>query len=112
MSEPIDLEKLKQDVENLKKYLTTFTRSSYLIYDELNADYIDWENSKQILNRKYALLDFVADDLFNNNNINEYYDKYIERDNEEQLLDTMHENKRRKNIKRGGKTRKNRKPKK
>jgi hypothetical protein len=97
MSELTDLEKLKQEVENLKKYLTTFESHLYRLYDELYEDGYNWEESIKIMNDRYAFLHYIADDLFNANNINNYYD----RDNEGEehyrdLLKIMRENAKRK----------------
>lgn len=132
MSELTDLDKLKQEVENLKKYLTTFANGSYILYDTLYHDGNDWEESKKIMFDKYAILHYIADDLFNNNNINNYYDRYDE-GVEDDLLEKMLQESRRKSreknrewgesvkmskqdfsVSKGGnrKTRKNRKPRK
>jgi hypothetical protein len=77
MSEFTDLEKLKQEVENLKKILITFIHTTFRAYEDIHDDEVDWYEGVNELNSKYRELDYVAIDLLENNNIDKCYDKYI-----------------------------------
>jgi hypothetical protein len=97
MSELTDLEQLKKEVKNLKKYLTLFAKQSFLLYDEIKWDGDDWEESIQKSMNTYKLLSYIADDLFIYNDINGYYTRWRFGDEDKKtLLKRMDEDKRRK----------------
>ena len=134
MSQLSDLEKLKQEVTNLKQFLIQFTRMTYLIYEDLDDENVDWEQSKQKLLNRYKLMDGIGRDfLFNN--INGYYNEFFnegtdeiellakmkkkEQENfskhfnreefEKDIMRTKQERQQNSSVSKGGKTRKNRK---
>jgi hypothetical protein len=125
MSELTDLEKLKQDVENLKMYLINDAGMLNTIYEE-NVG-LDWDVCRENLAIYYAVLYRTQNDLFRGID-NEYYNKFRQDccsiDNIRKLPKIMREDRRREmrenfmmkqqdiSVSKGGKTRKNRKPRK
>lgn len=102
MTELTDLEKLKQEVENLKKYLISCVSCTDLLCDELYHDNKNWEESKKIIFDYNQLLVYTANDLFYDNNINNYIDRVSGGEEDfNDLLKIMQENSSRKAEERG-----------
>ncbi len=100
MAELTDLEKLKQEVENLKKYLRSCVGCTDLLCDELYNK--NWEESKKIICDYNQVLVYTANDLFNDNNINNYIDRVSGGEEDlNDLLKIMEENSSRKIKERG-----------
>ena len=126
MSELTDLEKLKQEVQNLKRYLQQDIRVLGDLYSDMQG--IDWEECRKYLNIynsiKFATFHDLIRDI-DNDDYNSFSIGDIGHINKmEQLVNKIYREKGRERreiynmsqqdipVKKGGKTRKNRKPRK
>jgi hypothetical protein len=125
MSELTDLEKLKQDVENIKRYLKIDVGMLGEIYGE-NVG-LHWDVCRENLEIYYQVLFHSQNDLFGGID-NEYYNKFredccemkdlrelskrIRQDRKREVGENFMMRKQDISVSKGGKTRKNRKPRK
>ena len=129
MSQLSDLEKLKKDVENIKNYLINNADMLHQIYSDTVG--YDWDVCRENLEHYYLVLNWVENDLFAGIE-NEYYNdlrtmlpdtspdlnkinQFIKRIRQERRREIGEKRMMRQediSVSKGGKTRKNRKPRK
>lgn len=129
MSQLSDLEKLKKDVENIKKYLIYDSIRLHTIYSDTVG--YDWDVCRENLEHYYSILHSAQNDLFAGIE-NEYYQDLLNVSPDtspglnkiNQLIKRIRQERKREfgekkmmrqediSVSKGGKTRKNRKPRK